>query len=881
MIARMLSIPVALVVTLLAAQDAPSRWSPAAALAASTADADHDGAVSAAERASYVASLPLVKGSPTDVDVAALVARLVAGELDRDKDGRVAREEIEALADAVLAAAPALPSVHDLAPLVVRDAADQDHDGAVARIEWDAFAAGLDPSVSDAMLASWIAAAKTHAPADREALNAGVLLLSIESTLDADHDGRVTTAEIGALVAGLDANGDGIVSADESRPPDAAAARPWRRLDEGRASEPAETATPRIGWQRDLDDALAISRATGRPLLICVNMDGEAASESLANGRYRDREFARLVSGFVPMLVSPDQHETREHDDFGRRLPDQRFGRVICSEHVDDEPELYARWFSARRVAPRHVGVSTATSEGSVLFDVFLVNDLSVIDDTLRKHGVPIADAPDPTTLDTDALLASHDSAFRDALEARFAAAAPDERLRLAGLAMSKERDAQQPELLRMAFRDTDARVRSAAARCFATHVDRFTKRTFEWFSEAFRAAGDDPAATRELIDAVLTPDLWPANSDPASTPLLRATARNARNLARATAAFEARSTLFDARLRDAIAAAAPAGEDPGVGEDAPDAAEVEAEVERMLQSGAVDDATRERAGDRLLAAARSIIDQGGDPGTLIEDARILLKEAVAGAAPTPTALALLADADERLGDLHVAGVLAARAVNGLADRAGAPIVVRTLRTFVHARKADLFAALTEAREWPALWLADLRAAHELLLEHPLATEDDAIEALTLLNEMDLRAAQLGVAKRALARFPLSGRVHEFFRFVMLRDFGAQALERAYAELAAPSGHAPEFDWYRALAMLNAAGRDVEDRRTDDALAAYRESAQRFETCAKADPAIADSSWEWAAQALGSAADIVRARGDAAEAARIEAHKQELIDLRR
>ena len=68
---------------------------------------------------------------------------------------------------------------------------------------------------------------------------------------------------------------------------------------------------------------------TGKPLLLCVNMDGENASESLAWGRYRDPEFAALTSGFIPLVASPDVHGTRERDDGGRRVPDPRFGEIV------------------------------------------------------------------------------------------------------------------------------------------------------------------------------------------------------------------------------------------------------------------------------------------------------------------------------------------------------------------------------------------------------------------------------------------------------------------------------------------------------------------------------------------------------------------------
>ena len=47
-----------------------------------------------------------------------------------------------------------------------------------------------------------------------------------------------------------------------------------------------------ITWQRTWEDALAVSRETGKPILICVNMDGEIASEHYAGVRYRQPEIA-------------------------------------------------------------------------------------------------------------------------------------------------------------------------------------------------------------------------------------------------------------------------------------------------------------------------------------------------------------------------------------------------------------------------------------------------------------------------------------------------------------------------------------------------------------------------------------------------------------
>jgi len=49
-----------------------------------------------------------------------------------------------------------------------------------------------------------------------------------------------------------------------------------------------------VHWQRTWDDAVAVSKESGKPILICVNMDGEVASEHYAGIRYRDPSITAL-----------------------------------------------------------------------------------------------------------------------------------------------------------------------------------------------------------------------------------------------------------------------------------------------------------------------------------------------------------------------------------------------------------------------------------------------------------------------------------------------------------------------------------------------------------------------------------------------------------
>ena len=63
-----------------------------------------------------------------------------------------------------------------------------------------------------------------------------------------------------------------------------------------------------ITWQRTWEDAQAVSKETGRPILVCINMDGEIASEHYAGVRYRQPEIAALYEPYVTVIASVYRH---------------------------------------------------------------------------------------------------------------------------------------------------------------------------------------------------------------------------------------------------------------------------------------------------------------------------------------------------------------------------------------------------------------------------------------------------------------------------------------------------------------------------------------------------------------------------------------------
>ena len=137
-----------------------------------------------------------------------------------------------------------------------------------------------------------------------------------------------------------------------------------------------------ITWQRTWDDALALARETNRPILVCVNMDGEIASEHYAGIRYRQPDVAALYEPYVTVIASVYRHNPRDYDAQGRRIVCPRFGTVTCGEHITIEPILYERFFDGRRIAPRHVMVEL---DGSETYDVFYAWDTASVFDQVRS----------------------------------------------------------------------------------------------------------------------------------------------------------------------------------------------------------------------------------------------------------------------------------------------------------------------------------------------------------------------------------------------------------------------------------------------------------------------------------------------------------------
>lgn len=813
-------------------------FDPAPALALA-ADANEDGTVSADEWALLLSTIP--RSDDGGFDARALALR--AFRFDEDGDGTLTANDLErALSD----------GGSSFLARLAKELADVDRDGALSESERSAFLASAGGALDDARLFDWMRRAETIAPSDPNAMSAGVLLASLRASLDVDGDGRVTASDLESLRARLDANGDGAIDAGElAARGNAPSAFPGGREERWKVSDEAAARPPLMPWQRTLEDALALSKTSGKPLLVCVNIDGENASESFAYGRYRDPAFAALARAFVCVLASPDSHEPRERDDRGRRIPDPRFGRLVDSEHVDVEPQLYERYFEGRRVAPRHVGVSP---DGEVLFDLYLLQDLSAVDAKLREFGRSVSEAADPSALGDDELLASPDAADRDEIERRFVALDERGRARLAALALSDVRATQQPELVRLALRDPSAVVRKQGAWTIAQHP---SGAPLDAWPEAFALARGDAELGAALLASLRRARELAAGSD--------GEARSRRMLATFAELAQGSSIVDPERWRLALAASSP------IAELAPDPRDFDATAEAMDALAALHERAPQDArlaaqlGAVRLRLARLQMAQASDPTYFLDDALEACRAALALEPTNARALAVHAQASYLLSDLATAGELAARALPDLVDDAGSPLALETLRVFAAARTRAVYDALAANEAWPAGCFADARCAREVLVSRSEASEADWTAYAELLGQVGAFGEQAHALRRALARFPLSGALHEALRVQVLRDAGSRALEAAYEEEPLASAHdanAPSLDWYHGLATLMAAEQDVQNAHPDDALAAYRRSIERFERSAEAAPDFAPSAAHYQCLAHAGAARLEAAAGN-------------------
>ena len=284
-------------------------------------------------------------------------------------------------------------------------------------------------------------------------------------------------------------------------------------------------------------------------------------------------------------------------------------------------------------------------------------------------------------------------------------------------------------------------------------------------------------------------------------------------------------------------------------------------ELEAALREAGDDPALRTLHAATSLRLGRIQMSRGQDPTWLFEDAR---RSALAAAEADPAngrAHALAGWAAWMLGNAEEAAAHAAAALPHLAADASSPLAYEALTIFTRARRQALLTALESASDWPAEWVPDLRAAYEVLLEHPRLTEQQVLDHLEWLDIAGIWAPMEAAVRRGLEHMPESGWLHGWYRNILLRDGGAEAVEDAY--LGGPlAGDPAVWDWYAGVSLIAAAERHVENRQPEEALAAYLDAVERLEASGEARADFYDSANHHAVLALAGCARVETDAGD-------------------
>ncbi len=675
-----------------------------------------------------------------------------------------------------------------------------------------------------------------------------------------------------------------------------------------------------IHWQRSLEDAQALSRAQGRPILIAINMDGESASENIVRERYRDPKFVALTRRFVCLGASAFRHGERDHTYDGRRLLSPRLGAITSGEAMALEPILYDAYLGGERIAPRHALI---LPDGTKIFDVFQLFDLRELDRLLEdaQKLAPPATEPDHGPVDASRLtrdgwlkLASAvDNRERARFEALLAAPAPLEHLEAGLDALAQVANVGSIEALRIAFgraAEAPERIVPLATKVALTrkleipaaallrellsdvpeHCAAASPTARGELIEAFARLGGAQGANRSLLlsylaASELAPEqlvrLCPSDSWSAVGDVIRESNGRMRP---AAALAVARSVVREAPWR------------------APDERGSEEVTEAELQAADEhlaahrdDVQAQRRFGKAALLAARLRIEiQGPSVGLLLEDSARALEQAILANPSDIESWLLLARAAYLRSDFEAqerAGLGALAAMPKLDSGSVSCLLGRVARTPGEIAAAARAVAQPLERLEAMRWLADgcarllgvrsggnvvveltgmLRGygAATLAVQSPLATATDWLTLSAFHAALGRRAEEIAVARAGLDVFPDAQELRNaYYLAVWERGYSAEARRQseALADLHPESGAARWYIGYAAMHEGNTLRR-AEDPRA--AIDAYELAERSFQESVELAPDFKDSAdYYRALAALGSgfAHLLVNERAEAAE----------------
>ncbi|MAB80940.1 MAG: hypothetical protein CMJ89_16460 [Planctomycetes bacterium] len=590
-----------------------------------------------------------------------------------------------------------------------------------------------------------------------------------------------------------------------------------------------------ITFQRTWEDAIAVSKETGKAILICVNMDGEIASEHYAGIRYRQPEIAKLYEPYVTVIASVYRHNPRDFDVNGNRILCPRFGSVTCGEHIWIEPILFEKYFEGVRVAPRHVMVEL---DGSESYDVYYANDTDSVFLTIQE-GISNRDAPPPIVRGDRTLVervASRDVADREAVEKAYKAGDQDLRGTLLKAAMQHD-DAAPDDLLRLAVYGFDPEL-ARLAREALSKTDSIG--AIELINEALRVPLED--SEREKMIAALA--------------RLGEKSERAHTLARVHKGLGTNS--------DQIEEQAWSTDNRGASYAAPG---IDAVTNRLETA----DMQRPDDAQAKLAKAVATLELAADPRALqtengkvagryarlrLEDAYRTALEAEALGATGWRMDAVIGLCSYYLGDLDTAYPRVEAAVAKIPSGNLEWSAIATIALFAQQRQQAITIALNKKEDWPGKWLTDVNAAYAVLAHHPLGRDEHVASHFRFLMRLGAFGRAERVLDEGLQRFPDSWVLHGHLRGRILWRDGVEGLEAAYESMLEGEDAPPNLRWFAGYASIVAAENHRRQGKPGAAIAAYDRALAHYSRGIEHNPVTRNSADHYASIALAGRARI-------------------------
>jgi hypothetical protein len=611
-----------------------------------------------------------------------------------------------------------------------------------------------------------------------------------------------------------------------------------------------------VKFQRTYEDALAVSKETGKPILVCINMDGEIASEHYAGVRYRQPEIAKLYEPYVCVIASVYRHTPRDYDEQGKRILCPRFGSVTCGEHIAIEPGLFAQFMDNRRIAPRHIGVEL---DGKEMYDIFYAWDTDTIFNGL-KDGIAKRQPPPPVVKGDRTLVekvASKDNEDRTEVETAYQAGDAAQRRALMEAAVKIGGEAPV-DLLRLGVFGLDQDASTLARKAL---TEAKSESAVELIGEALRV----PMA-REEKDALISALGRMGEASP-----------RARTLSVVHQGLAVRSDKVDAEKWAAELGAS------------------ESSVIRASGKGLsplareATEASKKSATDARVANRKKTL-ESDDPSALLDTAEACLAAAIEAGVESDASKALLGDAREaaakaeKLGSYgwrtNAAAAVAAYYLGATEEAyARAEAAMRDAPTesdgwnamvvialFGEMRQKAIVKAIEDKKDWPKQWLTDVHAAYEVLAKHPQGDHSHVAVHYDFLKWLGASGQAARVLDAGIARFPDSDWLHGRLRQRLINEKGPSGLEGDYERRLAEKDAPRVLEWYAGLASIRAAEYDRRMRHSDDAIARYERGIAHFEKYAAAVPEERMRADHAVAQARAALARLAFERKDWAKA---------------